>query len=35
MIREGLDIQIMSVEEATTYTLKRVKEGKDTISGNG
>ncbi|MGO2357331.1 NADP-dependent isocitrate dehydrogenase [Mesonia sp.] len=32
---EGLDIQIMSVEEATTYTLKRVKEGKDTISVTG
>lgn len=32
---EGLDIQIMSVEEATTYTLKRVKEGKDTVSVTG
>ncbi|MDT0293249.1 NADP-dependent isocitrate dehydrogenase [Mesonia ostreae] len=32
---EGLDIQIMSVEEATTYTLKRVKEGKNTISVTG
>jgi len=32
---EGLDIQIMGVEEATTYTLKRVKEGKNTISVTG
>ncbi|MBW2961480.1 NADP-dependent isocitrate dehydrogenase [Mesonia aestuariivivens] len=32
---EGLDIQIMSTEKATTYTLKRVKEGKNTISVTG
>lgn len=32
---EGLDIQIMSPEEATEYTLKRVKAGKDTISVTG
>lgn len=31
----GLEIKIMSVEEATLYTLKRVKEGKDTISVTG
>tara|TARA_B100000508_G_scaffold141096_1_gene146841 strand:+ start:66381 stop:68612 length:2232 start_codon:yes stop_codon:yes gene_type:complete len=31
----GLDIQIMSPVEATKYTLKRVKEGKDTISVTG
>ena len=31
----GLDLHIMSVAEATTYTLKRVKEGKDTISVTG
>jgi isocitrate dehydrogenase len=31
----GLDIQIMSPVEATKYTLKRVKEGKDTISVSG
>lgn len=33
---EGLDIQILSPTEATTYTLQRVKEGKDTnsVSGN-
>ena len=32
---EGLDIQIMSPVEATRYTLKRMKEGKDTISVTG
>ncbi|UII27776.1 NADP-dependent isocitrate dehydrogenase [Fulvivirga maritima] len=32
---EGLDIQIMSPVEATEFTLKRVKEGKDTISVTG
>ncbi|GGW42914.1 NADP-dependent isocitrate dehydrogenase [Arenibacter certesii] len=32
---EGLDIQIMSPEEATLFTLKRIKEGKDTISVTG
>ncbi|MCM4169783.1 Isocitrate dehydrogenase [NADP] [Arenibacter antarcticus] len=32
---EGLDIQIMSPENATLYTLKRLKEGKDTISVTG
>lgn len=31
----GLDIQIMAPVEATEYTLKRVKEGKDTISVTG
>ncbi|MGM1056800.1 MAG: NADP-dependent isocitrate dehydrogenase [Bacteroidota bacterium] len=31
----GLDIQIMNPENATEYTLKRVKEGKDTISVTG
>jgi len=31
----GLDIQIMAPLEATNYTLKRVKEGKDTISVTG
>lgn len=32
---EGLDIQILSPVEATKYTLKRIKEGKDTISVTG
>jgi isocitrate dehydrogenase len=32
---KGLDIQIMSVEDATTYTLKRLKAGEDTISVTG
>ncbi|SHI54084.1 isocitrate dehydrogenase [Mesonia phycicola] len=32
---EGLDIQIMSTAEATTYTLKRVKAGENTISVTG
>lgn len=31
----GLDIQIMAPEKATEFTLKRVKEGKDTISVTG
>lgn len=31
----GLDIQIMSPEKATQYTLKRIKAGKDTISVSG
>lgn len=31
----GLDINIMSPEDATLYTLKRMKEGKDTISVSG
>ena len=31
----GLDIQIMSPAEATTYTLKRVKAGENTISVTG
>ncbi len=31
----GLDIQIMSPEEAINYTLLRVKDGKDTISVTG
>ncbi|SDQ68609.1 NADP-dependent isocitrate dehydrogenase [Flagellimonas zhangzhouensis] len=31
----GLDIQILSPIEATKYTLKRMKEGKDTISVSG
>ena len=30
-----LDIRIMSPEEATFFTLKRIKEGKDTISVTG
>lgn len=32
---EGLDIQILSPEEATEYTLERVKAGKETISVTG
>ncbi|WP_179354638.1 NADP-dependent isocitrate dehydrogenase [Winogradskyella vidalii] len=32
---EGLDIRIMSLVEATSFTLKRIKEGKDTISVTG
>ncbi len=32
---QGLDIQIMSPVEATRATLKRLKEGKDTISVSG
>lgn len=31
----GLDIKIMDVEEATQYTLERIKVGKDTISVTG
>ncbi|MDW3645659.1 MAG: NADP-dependent isocitrate dehydrogenase [Bacteroidia bacterium] len=31
----GLEIHIMSVAEATAFTLKRTKEGKDTISVTG
>ena len=31
----GLDIKILSVSEATTYTLARVKKGQDTISVTG
>lgn len=31
----GLDIQIMSPEKATEFTLKRVKKGEDTISVTG
>lgn len=32
---DGLDIQIMSPDKATEYTLERVKAGKDTISVTG
>lgn len=32
---KGLDISILSPIDATTFTLKRVKEGKDTISVSG
>jgi len=32
---EGLDIRILSLVEATNFTLKRIKEGKDTISVTG
>jgi isocitrate dehydrogenase len=32
---KGLDIQILSPVEATIYTCKRLKEGKDTISVSG
>ncbi len=32
---DGLTIEIMSVKDAADYTLKRVKEGKDTISVTG
>jgi isocitrate dehydrogenase len=31
----GLEVKILPVEEATQYTLERVKEGKDTISVTG
>lgn len=31
----GVDIQIMSPIDATKYTLKRIKDGKDTISVSG
>ncbi|WP_179335587.1 NADP-dependent isocitrate dehydrogenase [Winogradskyella costae] len=32
---EGLDIRILSLVDATNFTLKRIKEGKDTISVTG
>lgn len=32
---EGLDIQILSLVEATRFSLERIKEGKDTISVTG
>lgn len=32
---QGLDIEIMAPKQATEYTLKRVKQGKDTISVTG
>ena len=32
---DGLDIRILSPVEATKFTLKRIKEGKDTISVSG
>lgn len=32
---DGLDLQIMTPEEATLYTLKRTKDGLDTISVTG
>lgn len=32
---QGLDIRILSPAEATTFTLERIKEGKDTISVTG
>ncbi len=32
---DGLDLQIMSQKEATEYTLRRVKEGENTISVTG
>lgn len=32
---DGLDIKILSPDEATAYTLERVKAGKDTISVTG
>ena len=35
MDTSGLDIQIMNPEDATEYSLKRVKDGKDTISVTG
>ena len=31
----GLDIRIMSIEEATQFTLERLKDGKETISVTG
>ncbi len=34
-ITEGLEIKIMSVEDATQFTLERLKAGKDTISVTG
>ncbi len=32
---EGLDIRIMNIEDAMTYTLQRIREGLDTISVSG
>ncbi|MFY0603358.1 MAG: NADP-dependent isocitrate dehydrogenase [Flavobacteriaceae bacterium] len=32
---EGLEIQILSPEQATNFTLKRIKKGEDTISVTG
>jgi isocitrate dehydrogenase len=32
---EGLDIQIMSPEKATAFTLERIRKGEDTISVSG
>lgn len=32
---QGLELPIMNISEATTYTLERSKEGKDTISVSG
>jgi isocitrate dehydrogenase len=32
---EGLDIRILSLVDATNFTLERIKEGKDTISVTG
>jgi len=32
---EGLDIRILSPEEATIFTLRRIKKGEDTISVSG
>lgn len=32
---EGLEIKIMNIEDAMRYTLKRMREGKDTISASG
>ena len=32
---EGLDIRILSPEDATLFSLERIKEGKDTISVTG
>jgi isocitrate dehydrogenase len=32
---EGLDIRIMNVEDATRFSLERMREGKDTISVTG
>src|SRR5690606_1783531 len=32
---DGLDIKILAPEEATLFTLKRLKEGRDTISVTG
>lgn len=32
---DGLDIQILSPEDATQFTLERIKDGKDTISVTG